>query len=83
MARYVLRYTGTGPVPDADLDRVRARTRVVDQAGPTLLVDGTRARVEALTQAMPLWVCAPETVVALAPTRPQVRAASRPRRASA
>lgn len=83
MARYVLRYTGTGPVPSADLDRVEARARVVDRAGPTLLVEGTRARVDALVKTLPHWVAAPETVVALSPTRPQVRAAGRPRRASA
>ncbi len=80
MTRYVLRYTGAGPVPAADLSQVRTRARVVDTDGRTLLVEAPRARVDALVRGLHDWVAAPETVVPLAPARPRVKP---PRRASA
>lgn len=80
MTRYVLRYTGAGPVPAADLDRVRQRARVVDADGRTLLVEAPRARVTALVDGLHDWVATPETVIPLAPARPRVKPA---RRASA
>jgi hypothetical protein len=83
MARFVLRYTGTGPVPASDVDRVRMRARVVDAHGRTLLVEGSRARLAALADDLPGWVAAPETVVPLPPVRPRVKPAARTRRASA
>ena len=83
MTRYVLRYTGAGAVPDRDLDRVRERARVVDGEGRTLLVEAPKGRVTALVADLPGWVAAPETVVPLPPTRPVVKTAGRPRRASA
>ena len=48
MTRYVLRYTGAGPVPADDLTQVKARARVVDADGRTLLVEAPRGRVTAL-----------------------------------
>lgn len=74
MTRYVLRYTGRGPVPTADLARVRRRARVVDTGDRTLLVEVSADRADALVESMPGWVGAPETVVHLDPVRPRVRA---------
>ena len=86
MTRYVLRYTGEGPVPADDLDQVREHTHVVDASGRTLLVEAPKARVATLVKHLSQWVAAPETVVALPPSRPQVQpvAASkrRPRRSA-
>lgn len=80
MTRYVLRYTGVGPVPAADVSQVRTRARVVDTDGRMLLVEAPNARITALVRSLPGWVATPETVVPLAPARPRVRP---PRRASA
>jgi hypothetical protein len=84
MARYVLRYTGAGPVPAADLDEVRQRAHVVDAHGRMFLVEAPKARVQTLVKGLAEWVATPETVVPLPPSRPVVRAtAKRPRRRSA
>ena len=80
MSRYVLRYTGTGPVPTGDLERVRACAHVVDVAGRTLLVGGAARRVQAVVHQLDGWVASPETVVPVPRTRPTVHAAAARRR---
>ena len=75
MTRYVLRYTGTGPVPTDDVERVRTCAHVIDTAGRTLLVEGSARRVRAMVAGLGDWVAAPETVVPMPPARPRVRPA--------
>lgn len=75
MARFVVRYTGAGPVPAADLDRLRQRARVVDAHGRTVLVEAGRTRPGTLVDGLEGWVATPETVVPCPTTRPTVPAA--------
>lgn len=89
MTRYVLRYTGEGPVPADEVEQVREAAHVVDEHGRTLLVEAPRARVQTLVKQLPRWVASPETVLVLPPTRPVVKtakaaakAAKRPRRSA-
>ena len=84
MTRYVLRYTGAGPVPTADVERVRACASVLDTAGRTLLVDGPARRLRTMVAGLGDWVVAPEVVEPLPSTRPRVQpAAGRARHAGA
>ena len=76
MTRFVLRYTGTGTVPADDVERVRARARVVEVAGRTVLVDGSARQVGAVVADLEGWVAVPETMVPRAPTRPSLKAAT-------
>lgn len=74
MTRYVLRYTGRGPVPAADVARVRERTRVLDAQGRTLLVEAPAGGADEVIDGLDGWVGTPEHVVPLVPVRPRVRA---------
>jgi hypothetical protein len=81
MTRYVLRYTGAGPVPPADVEAVRAAARVVDVAGRNLLVEAPERRMRTVAAGLADWVVAPETTVPVPRTRPRVHAgAARPPR---
>ena len=61
-SRFVLRYQGEGPVPAADVAQVTGLSDavVVDASPRMLLVDCEPEPLEALVDALPNWVMAPE-----------------------
>ncbi len=76
MGRFILRFTGRGPMPDADLAQVRSTkgVTVVDSSSPRmLLVEAAPRTVEQLAEALPGWACAAEQMVPLPNPRPRPR----------
>ncbi len=61
-SRFVLRYRGDGPMPPAEVAQVSALADavVVDSSPRMLLVDCDPEPLEALVDALPNWVMAPE-----------------------
>jgi hypothetical protein len=76
MGRYILRFTGKGSAPDADLERIHAApgVDVLDKASPKmLLVKADTSAVADLTESLSGWTCAPEQTVPLPDPRPKLR----------
>jgi len=72
--RFVLRYGGDGPKPEADVERVRALTGavVVDSSSRMLLVDSYPEQLRDLVESLPGWVMAPEQTYEVPHTRKTV-----------
>jgi hypothetical protein len=70
-SRFVLRYRGAGAVPSADVARVSELTSavVVDASPRMLLVESEPEELQALIDALPDWVMAPEQGFPLPDTR--------------
>jgi hypothetical protein len=76
MGRFIVRYTGRGPAPQADLARIRSApdVTVLDSSAPRmLLVEAPPQAVSQLTEALPGWVWTQEQMVPLPDPRPKVR----------
>ena len=75
MGRYILRSTGTGSKPTADMKRIRAapRVTVLDDSGRMLLVEASEERVKELVSAMSGWSWSPERTIRLPDPRPKPR----------
>ena len=75
MARYILRYTGAGPVPVADMSRIEARdgVRVLDRSGRMVLVELESAVAHGLSGELSGWVVEPEVTHPVPDTRPAPR----------
>jgi len=75
--RFVLRYRGTGPSPEADVARVSGipDAVVVDASARMLLIESDPEPLQALVDSLADWVMAPEQQLGLPPTR---RKAERP-----
>ena len=60
--RFVLRYGGKGPPPEADVDRVRALPDavIVDASSRMLLVESEPEALRHLVDGLAGWVMAPE-----------------------
>ncbi|MBN1834961.1 MAG: hypothetical protein JW820_03865 [Spirochaetales bacterium] len=75
MGRYVLRFTGAGPGPSADRERVRRNPRltVLDDSVRMLLVEGSEEQVKKVVGSMPGWSWSPERTLRLPDRRPKPR----------
>lgn len=75
MARYVLRFTGSGPRPAADLERIRSArdVTVLDDSARMLLVEAPAERVRKLIGSLPGWTSSPERTIQLPDPRPRPR----------
>lgn len=73
--RFILRFTGTGSIPSADIERIRALPGidVIDSTSRMLLVEAPEDEVMSLVQSMPEWVLSPEQTVDRPDPRPRVR----------
>lgn len=76
MARYILRYTGTGAVPAADVAAIEARTgvQVLDKSGRMVLVEATADAARELAK-MSNWAAEPEMTYEVPDTRKKPRRA--------
>ncbi len=74
MARFIIRFRGTGPIPSDDIERIRALpgTDVIDSTSRMLLVEAPDDEVRALVESMPDWVLSPEQTVFAPDPRPKV-----------
>ena len=75
MGRYILRYTGTGPRPPGDLERIRtaAKLTVIDDSPRMLLVEAPEEQVRKVAASLPGWICSPERTIRLPDPRPRPR----------
>jgi len=76
MGRFILRFTGRGPTPEADLAQIRSApgVTVVDSASPRmLLVEASPETVAQLAGALPGWTYSREQAIPLPDPRPKVR----------
>lgn len=71
MARYILRYTGSGAGPAADAASIEARdgVRVLDKSGRMVLVEAADDVARKLAGEMPGWVVEPEITYPVPDTR--------------
>lgn len=78
MARFILRYRGAGPRPDADAERIAALAGVelLDDSPRMLLADGPEGALRAAVAAMPGWTIAEERAVPLPDLRRRPRSRS-------
>lgn len=74
MGRFILRYKGSGPKPDEDVERIRglAGTRVLDDSSRMLLVAAPESELQGLINSMPDWVMSPEQTIQLPDPRPKI-----------
>jgi len=87
MSRYVMRYTGNGPKPHDDVQRLRQHPDidVIDDSSPRmLLVDGPDHACQQIADSMPDWVINRESTTELPqphPSAPRIeREAAAPER---
>ncbi len=76
MARYIVRYVGTGPRPAADVERIRAAQELTvldDSSSRMLLVEASEERVRQVVESMPGWIWSPERMFRLPDPRPKPR----------
>lgn len=75
MAKYILRFTGSGAKPAADVALIRKREglTVLDEAPRMLLVQCAKTRVRQLVEGLDNWVMSEERAVELPSPRPKVR----------
>jgi len=73
-SRFVLRYTGSGPGPEADVARVHALEGavVIDSSVRMLLVDSPPEALRRLVDILPDWVMAPEQSYEVPDTRTKI-----------
>lgn len=73
--RFILRYRGVGPKPDADVVRVHqlADAIVVDASSPRMLVvESDPEPLRELLDRLPDWVMAPDRMYAVPDTRKKI-----------
>jgi hypothetical protein len=76
MGRFILRFTGRGTAPGADLQQIRSApgVTVLDSSSPRmLLVEAAPRTVKQLAEAMPGWIYTREQTVPLPDPRPIIR----------
>jgi hypothetical protein len=78
MARFILRYRGSGPRPDADAERIATLSgvEVIDDSGRMLLVDGPEGPLRSAVAALPGWTIGEERAVPLPDVRRRPRSHS-------
>ncbi len=74
MARFILRYRGTGPAPEAHVERIRAlpEARVLDASSRMMLVEAREEDLRNAVSEMPGWVLSAEQTIPLPDPRPKV-----------
>lgn len=74
-ARFILRYTGKGPIPDRDRRRIRDSpgARILDDSSRMLLVEAPEDTLADLMNSMPEWVSARERTIKRPDPRPKLR----------
>jgi hypothetical protein len=74
-ARFILRYTGKGPIPARDRERIRDSpgAHILDDSSRMLLVEAPEDTMEALISSMPDWVSARERTIKMPDPRPKLR----------
>ena len=79
MARFVLRYRGRGPRPDADVERIAAvvGVEVLDDTPRALLVDGPAEALRTTLAELGRWAMSPERPVPLPDLRRRPRSRAR------
>lgn len=76
MARFILRYTGDGKRPDADVAQVRSTTGVTivdDSSSRMLLVEGAESELKKVMEGLSNWVMSAETFTKVPDPRPRVQ----------
>ena len=73
--RFILRYTGTGPRPNAHVARLRQvpGAKVLSESDGMLLVEGGRREIEAATRALDGWVLSAEKALTVPDTRKKIK----------
>jgi hypothetical protein len=73
-SKYILRYTGKGPIPADDLERIRSldALEVIDATSRMLLVESTESALKSLEASMPEWVVSRQRSISLPDPRPKV-----------
>ncbi len=74
MARFILRYKGSGPKPDEDVARISSLpdTTMLDDSPRMLLVGAPEAELRALIASMPDWAISPEQEIKIPEPRPKI-----------
>lgn len=75
MPRFIVRFRGTGPAQEADVNRIRAlpETKVIDASSPRMmLVEAPEERLRDAIEEMPGWVMSPEQTIQLPDPRQKV-----------
>jgi len=75
MKKYILRFTGSGAKPAADVTRIRKSegVTIVDEAPRMLLVQCAKTRAKQLVEDLDKWVMSEDRSVVLPNPRPKVR----------
>jgi len=75
MAKFIVRYVGTGPRPAADVKRIRTAPglKVLDDSSRMMLVEGSPKSLKALQGSLPGWRWSPERSIRLPDPRPKPR----------
>ena len=74
-SRFVLRYRGEGPKPDADVAKLEelADAVIVDSSKRMLVVEATAGPLRDLVDSLPDWVMGPDVTYEVPDTRKKVR----------
>lgn len=74
MARYLLAFNGTLPLPPDDLRLIGQQAQLLDTSRRTVLVEADAEHgIHQLARQLPDWTVSPETVVPIPTTQPAVR----------
>lgn len=75
MHRHVLRYKGTGAIPNSDLQLIRntSGVTVVDESPRMLLVEGDDERIAHLRDNLADWLVTPQGQIPLPDTRQRIK----------
>jgi hypothetical protein len=71
--RFIVRYKGGGPKPQADVERIRAlpNATVLDDSPRMLLVAAPESELRSLIASMPDWVMGAEQIFKIPDPRPK------------
>jgi hypothetical protein len=74
MARFILRYKGSGPKPDDDIARISGlpHTTVLEDSPRMLLVGAPEPELRTLIDSMPDWVMSPEQTITIPDPRAKI-----------
>ena len=75
MARFILRYKGTGSKPESDLKRIRKASNlaIVDESPRMLLVDGDTETIGHLRDQLADWLVTPEAQISVPDPRQRIK----------